>query len=387
MNDPYYRNAPYIANLSVHDNILEDLGAYGMCMKGVHSNSGTCSIYNNTIKNTGLVWVSDGNKKQGISVGPFWGSVYTNIYNNTITNTVGPGIRITGAEFRTNAHNIYGNKILGCGTGNDAKYGNGIVLIFHTTGVDIYDNIIIQPTRYGIWAQNSTVGSTDSRNLIGDAGQGKRYVRSGGSMTEGTGADADIYHADVADFGFKAWSDDGDYSNDDFSFGNSDTANPVVTSFTSNKTIVNINEAITINYTVTDNKALKQVELWRTTDSGGVPNSGNWAKINTKTVSGTSASGSFTDSLSTAGTYWYGIHVVDQAGNAGLEPNPVKVVVNSGGTAERKFTNTFLYRIGATFTPQDVIDVHKYDLIAVQGFRWAQVNGDTWVELKKLNPD
>ncbi|MCK5271529.1 MAG: hypothetical protein KAJ52_03090, partial [Sedimentisphaerales bacterium] len=63
-----------------------------------------------------------------------------------------------------------------------------------------------------------------------------------------------------------------------------------------------------------------------------------------------------------------------------------KVTVNSDA-AENKFTNTFLYRIGATFTPQDVIDVHKYDLIAVQGFRWAQVNRNTWGELKKLNPD
>lgn len=82
----------------------------------------------------------------------------------------------------------------------------------------------------------------------------------------------------------------------------------------------------------------------------------------------------------------YGLNVSDQAGNVGLEPTPVKVTVNSDA-AENKFTNTFLYRIGARFTPQDVIDVHKYDLIAVQGFGWAQVNGDTWGELKKLNPD
>ena len=51
----------------------------------------------------------------------------------------------------------------------------------------------------------------------GDAGQGERYVESGGSLAEGTGADANIYHADVANFGFNIWSDDGDYSNDNFS--------------------------------------------------------------------------------------------------------------------------------------------------------------------------
>ncbi|MEA3449632.1 MAG: MopE-related protein, partial [Patescibacteria group bacterium] len=50
-----------------------------------------------------------------------------------------------------------------------------------------------------------------------------------------------------------------------------------------------------------------------------------------KTISGTSASGNFTDSIAIAGIYWYGIHVIDQAGNVGYEPIPpssVKVIVN-----------------------------------------------------------
>ncbi|MCK5280727.1 MAG: DUF4038 domain-containing protein, partial [Cyclobacteriaceae bacterium] len=106
-----------------------------------------------------------------------------------------------------------------------------------------------------------------------------------------------------------------------------DTVPPQVTSFNINPT-VNINSPITVIYTVTDNQALKQVELWRTTDDDGIPNSGNWTKMNTKTVSGTSASGSFTDSISTVGTYHYGIHVVDQAGNVGYEPECICVVVD-----------------------------------------------------------
>ncbi|MCK5242813.1 hypothetical protein KAR34_10205 [bacterium] len=63
------------------------------------------------------------------------------------------------------------------------------------------------------------------------------------------------------------------------------------------------------------------------------------------------------------------------------------VLLPSMAWAENKFTNTFLFRVGADFTAQDVADVYKFDLIAVQGFRWASVNGDTWGELKRLNPN
>ncbi len=106
-----------------------------------------------------------------------------------------------------------------------------------------------------------------------------------------------------------------------------DTTTPKVTFFNINPTTANTNSPITASYKVSDNKALKQVELHRTNDKNGSPDANNWTKI----VSGTSASGSFTDSISTAGTYWYGMNVVDEAGNVGLEPSPVKVVVNSGG--------------------------------------------------------
>ena len=79
----------------------------------------------------------------------------------------------------------------------------------------IYDNIIIQAKRYGIYGCWETHDNTHKRNLIGDCGIGEA---GGIGLIEGTGADANIYHANVADFGFKAWSDDGDYSNDDFSY-------------------------------------------------------------------------------------------------------------------------------------------------------------------------
>ncbi|MCK5511084.1 hypothetical protein KAI65_06130, partial [Candidatus Parcubacteria bacterium] len=109
---------------------------------------------------------------------------------------------------------------------------------------------------------------------------------------------------------------------------------PEVSSFSISPTTINTNQIITINWTVLDNEALNRVELWRTTDLGGVPNASNWARVETKTVSGISDFGSFTDSIPAAGTYWYGMHVVDNADpeNIGYEPSPpgeIKVIVNS----------------------------------------------------------
>ncbi|MCK5591441.1 MAG: DUF4038 domain-containing protein, partial [Candidatus Pacebacteria bacterium] len=112
-----------------------------------------------------------------------------------------------------------------------------------------------------------------------------------------------------------------------------DTIEPVVAEFSVNPTTVNTNDPITISYTVTDETSLKQVELYRKIDGG------DWSLIETKDISGTSASGSFTNSISSAGTYWYGMHVVDEAGNVGYEPitpGPISVEVNSSSDSLQK---------------------------------------------------
>ena len=215
-NDPKDENNPYIANVSVHDNIIDDAGAYGMCLKGVAASSGICYIYNNIIRVTGLVW-DEPRKQVGISVHTFYGdTAYAKIFNNRVEHTKGTGIRAGKAR-----HQIYNNEVLGCGTGNDSDWGHGIVAYYLADDINIYDNIIIQPTRYGIYAlsgagMNST---TISRNLIGDAGLGGWGEESSGRIIVSSGPDANIYHDDVDDFGFKRWSDDGDYSNDDFTIG------------------------------------------------------------------------------------------------------------------------------------------------------------------------
>lgn len=111
-----------------------------------------------------------------------------------------------------------------------------------------------------------------------------------------------------------------------------DATKPVVSSFNVTPSSVSLGGSFSISYTVSDagGSGLKQVELWRANDSGGSPS--GWAQITTRALSGNGPStGSFSNAPTTGGTYWYGVHVVDNAGNWSAEPSPRKVTV--GGTA------------------------------------------------------
>jgi len=210
-NRPATEDDPYIANFSVHDNLLEDIGAYGITLKGVNSSSTYVNIYNNTIKVTGLVSGSSGDEWHGIGVQDFYGSTYANIYNNWIEKTRGPGFKIGYDD-----HQIYNNVIAGCGTENETEYGHGIYVYNTADGVDMYDNVIVDPTRYGIYADsNASYVNIMSRNIICGAGQGEWY-QEGSDLFESLTPDNNIYDADCANIGFPTWSDDSDYSNDDF---------------------------------------------------------------------------------------------------------------------------------------------------------------------------
>ena len=216
VNSPDSDDNPYVSNVSIHNNTLEDLGSYGITLKGVHTDSGVCSVYDNTIDNTGLYFTSEDNSAhQGIGVQYFYGSTYANVYGNTVTNTKGPGYKIGDDN-----HNVYNNIAAGCGTGDNEKYGHGITIDRLTTGIEIYDNIIIEPTRYGIYSTWTvlTSGVVLSRNLIGEAVLGGWLADDEGDMTESSGADANVVKADVDEFRFNTWSDDSDYSNDNFAF-------------------------------------------------------------------------------------------------------------------------------------------------------------------------
>jgi len=108
---------------------------------------------------------------------------------------------------------------------------------------------------------------------------------------------------------------------------------PTVNAFSVTPDEVPLGNSFTISYTVSDDIGLKQTELWRANDSNGTPVS--WAEIEPQrtSLSGqTSYSGSFTDTPSSTGTYWYGMHVVDTAGQWSVEPDPpgpIQVTVTS----------------------------------------------------------
>lgn len=207
---------PYVANFSIHDNRLENLGAYGFNYKGVRSGSTNNHIYNNTIKVNGLIFSGEDSFKDGISLSYFYGTAYAEVYNNWVEKTVGPGLHLREAN-----HIVHDNLILGCGAGNSDSWGHGIVLSKSdympsrpARTVKLYENILVESKRYGIVALDRASGY-HYRNIIAESGIGEAF--SYGTLTEGEGVNANIYEPDADDVGFTRWIDDRDYSNDDFS--------------------------------------------------------------------------------------------------------------------------------------------------------------------------
>jgi RHS repeat-associated protein len=111
-----------------------------------------------------------------------------------------------------------------------------------------------------------------------------------------------------------------------------DNIRPTVISFTASATSISPGGSLLFDYTISDSggSGLSRAELFRAPDSGGKP--GTWSGIKSSSHSGNGpASGSFTDSLSATGTYWYGLHAVDNAGLEGFEPDPpgpLRVIVS-----------------------------------------------------------
>jgi hypothetical protein len=98
-----------------------------------------------------------------------------------------------------------------------------------------------------------------------------------------------------------------------------DDTTPTVQSFQVAPHGLAVGDSFSIDYTVSDSSGsgLKQVELWRKDETS------DWQQINTNTLTGDTGplSGSFSDSPVAPGKYWYGVHVVDNAGNWNDESN------------------------------------------------------------------
>ena len=119
---------------------------------------------------------------------------------------------------------------------------------------------------------------------------------------------------------------------DEYFGGGADTTAPIITSFYPNPTSFQAGETTTIHFTVSDSggSGLKQAVLMRNDVSDGEFDT-HWVAVATKNLSGNGpTTDKFTDNPG-AGDHWYGLHVIDQAGNeldertAKLGPDKVTV--------------------------------------------------------------
>jgi hypothetical protein len=218
-NEPDRYDSPYISNFYVHHNVFEDMGAYGLTLKGI--NGGTNSISHNKVNRTGKIprKLDDGRILSdeyfhGLGSQYLYNGATVSIHNNRVEHAVGPGLKIAGADIQ-----IHDNLILGCGSGKDAEFGHGILLHAPwTESVDIYENILVQAGLYGVFSRWGAKNNVLVRNIIVGSGNGEYegINNDGGGFIEGTGEDQNIYKEEVSDVNFPVWSDDGNYANDVF---------------------------------------------------------------------------------------------------------------------------------------------------------------------------
>jgi YD repeat-containing protein len=168
----------------------------------------------------------------------------------------------------------------------------------------------------------------------------------------------------------------------------SDSKDPIVGSFTVDTTSVKLGEKFTFNYSLSDSGGsnLQKAELWRSTDGDHFsPVSG---KVNSH--SGTSATGVFTDSPASGGTYWYGMHVVDNAGNVGFETSAQKkqVTVNqiTKPTLDSPSDNVIITSASTTFNWSHLYTTDLYELkIKNQSGDFVYVSGKTSSKSKTVD--
>lgn len=135
--------------------------------------------------------------------------------------------------------------------------------------------------------------------------------------------------------------------------GGADAQPPLINAFSVNPISLTLEEFIEITYTTSDSggSGLKQVELWRKNETD------DWIEIipERNTLAGENGpfSGSFTDSPPAPGKYWYGVHVVDNAGNWNDERNsntnyqpesfePVEVEVIDSSSAQGRISKNLI---------------------------------------------
>jgi len=224
-------DCPYTKDFSIHDNLFEDIGSYALNLKGVEAGSTANYIYDNIIRpsdrtsgggySTGLVYDADPRVAgtylvwAGIRPKHLYAGAQVQVYGNWVEKTRGIGIEIMSENVL-----VYDNTVLNCGDNEWFYTQAGIGIEKNNLDGEaaqtpqIYDNIIVESVGYGIIGLDNvdSLGYLQ-RNIITESTVGERW---GGGLTEGTGANANVYQADTDSICFTTWSDDSDYSNDDF---------------------------------------------------------------------------------------------------------------------------------------------------------------------------
>jgi hypothetical protein len=135
---------------------------------------------------------------------------------------------------------------------------------------------------------------------------------------------------------------------------------PTVSNLNANPSSISLGGTVTVQFTISDSggSGLDRAELWRAGDVNGHPV--NWTFVRSNSYSGNGpVTVSFVDSPSAPGTYWYGAHVFDKAGNQKDEPAPVKVIVvardSTPPTVGNLTINPTSIRLGSATTIQFMI--------------------------------
>jgi hypothetical protein len=104
---------------------------------------------------------------------------------------------------------------------------------------------------------------------------------------------------------------------------------PKVDSFTITSSNIKTDDTITFNYKISAPEGASSVELWRVNDAdkhddGNIADD-KWELI--QSVQSTTEIGTIETISSVAGTYWYGLHVVDGSGAWVCEKTPIRVTI------------------------------------------------------------
>jgi sugar lactone lactonase YvrE len=112
---------------------------------------------------------------------------------------------------------------------------------------------------------------------------------------------------------------------------------------------LSLGSTVTIQYTATDlsTSTLSNAELWRAPFNYGQPLT--WEKVASQSLSGNVPRQiTFTDIPTAEGTYYYGTHLFDSAGNEAMEPSPQWVIVTPSASQAPTVTTVSATPVSST---------------------------------------